>query len=69
MKKSMKMLLMVFAVAFGVLLVSGTTSKAASWQATWNSGLKATGQKTQSVDLQWNTYLGDETADYYYIYL
>ncbi len=69
MKKSVKMLLMVFAVAFGVLLVSGTTSKAAAWQSTWNSGLKATGQKTQSVDLQWNTYIGDERVDSYIIYL
>ena len=73
MKKSIKMLLMVFAVAFGVLLVSGSTSKAAAWPPqqlpAWESGLKQTGQKTQTVDLQWNTYIGNPAANHYRIYL
>lgn len=48
MKKSIKMLLMVFAVAFGVMLVSGSTSKAAT---AWNAGLKQTGAGTNAVEL------------------
>lgn len=53
MKKSVKMLLAVCAFAFTVLLVSGTESKAAV-----NLGLKQTDAGSNSVDLQWNAYLG-----------
>lgn len=53
MKKSMKMLLAVCAFAFTVLLVSGTESKAAV-----NLGLKQTDARSNSVDLEWNAYLG-----------
>ena len=53
MKKSVKMLLAVCAFAFTVLLVSGTESKAAV-----NLGLKQTDAGSNSVDLEWNAYLG-----------
>lgn len=59
MKKEIKMLLMVFAVALGILLVPGTASKAAE---VWNANLKQTDATTDSVSLQWSTCLG---ADFY----
>lgn len=66
MKKSIKMLLMVFAVAFGVLLVSGSTSKAA---ATWNAEIKQTNQNKSQVAISWSPYMGSEEFRYYYIYI
>lgn len=54
MKKSLKALFMVFAVAFGVLLLQGTTSK-----ATVNN-LVQTGATTTRVDLQWAAVLGSD---------
>ncbi len=66
MKKSIKMLLMVFAVAFGVLLVSGSTSKAA---ATWNADIKQTNQDKSRVAISWSPYMGAEEFRYYHIYI
>lgn len=62
MKKTLSALLMMFAVAFTVMLASGTTSKAL---ATWNANLSQTDATEQSVDLQWDAYLG---ADHYEIF-
>lgn len=61
MKKTLTMLFMTFAVAFTVLLVSGTTSKALE---TWNANIRQTGADEKSVDLEWDAYLG---ANYYEI--
>lgn len=66
MKKSIKMLLMVFAVAFGVLLVSGSTSKAAT---TWNAEIKQTNQDKNQVVISWSPYIGAEEFSYYDIYI
>lgn len=65
MKKSIKMLLMVFAVAFGALLVSGTASKAASAAAqNWNAGLTQVDADTQNVALQWQASFADNAGHY-----
>lgn len=61
MKKSLSVLLMVFAVAFGVLVFNGTTSKA----ATWDADIRQTDASDSSAKLEWNAYLG---ADFYEIY-
>jgi hypothetical protein len=55
MKKFISTLAMVFAVAFTVMLVSGTTSKALT---TWNANVQQTGAGENKVELQWDTYLG-----------
>lgn len=62
MKKTLSALLMMFAVAFTVMLASGTTSKAL---ATWNANLSQTEATEQSVELQWDAYPG---ADHYEIF-
>lgn len=61
MKKSIKMLVMFLAVAFGVLLATGTKSQAAAW----NANLVQTDAATDKITLQWSAYLG---ADYYEVY-
>lgn len=61
MKKSIKMLVMFFAVAFGVLLATGTKSQAAAW----NANLVQTEAATDKITLQWSAYLG---ANYYEVY-
>lgn len=62
MKKTLTTLFMTFAVAFTVLLVSGTTSKALE---TWNANITQTGARENSVDIEWGAYLG---ADHYEIF-
>lgn len=62
MKKTLTTLFMTFAVAFTVMLVSGTTSKAL---ATWNANITQTDDRKSSVELKWDAYLG---ADQYEIY-
>lgn len=62
MKKTLTTLFMTFAVAFTVLLVSGTTSKALE---TWNANIKQTDARENSVDFEWDAYLG---ADHYEIF-
>ena len=62
MKKTLTTLFMTFAVAFTVLLVSGTTSKALE---TWNANITQTDAGEQSVELKWDAYLG---ADHYEIF-
>ncbi len=58
MKKTVKTLLMIFAVAFGVLLMNGTESKAAITSVT------QTEARDQSISLQWSAELG---ADFYVV--
>lgn len=62
MKKTLTTLFMTLAVAFTVLLVSGTTSKALE---TWNANITQTGASDSYVDLEWAAYLG---ANHYEIY-
>lgn len=52
MKRTVKTLLMIFAVAFGVLLMSGTESKAAI------TSVKQTDMTTTRITLQWSAELG-----------
>lgn len=53
MKKAVRGLMMVFAVAFGLLIFTGT-GKAAT---TWNAGLKQTNYAGTSVNVSWNPLL------------
>ncbi|MDY3908624.1 MAG: fibronectin type III domain-containing protein [Eubacterium sp.] len=62
MKKKLSALFMMFAVAFSVMLISGTTSKALS---TWNANIQQTDASESSVKLQWEAYLG---ADHYEVF-
>ena len=55
MKNTVKALLMVFAVAFGVLIFSGTSKAAA-----WNANLRQTDATMSSVSLAWEAYIGTE---------
>ena len=58
MKKKLSALFMMFAVAFSVMLISGTTSKALS---TWNANIQQTDASESSVKLQWEVYLGADS--------
>lgn len=64
MKKSVKLFLAVFAVAFTVLLVTGTESKAAGTI----TGLKQTDASSTRVEFQWDAYLGANSV-YYATYI
>ncbi|MCH5252072.1 MAG: fibronectin type III domain-containing protein [Lachnospiraceae bacterium] len=59
MKKTCKVLMMVFAVAFGVLLLTGTSSKAAATI----TGLQQTKASSTSVTVQWQAVM--ENSVYY----
>lgn len=61
MKKTLTTLFMTFAAVFTILLVSGTTSKAAE---TWNANIKQTSADESYIDLEWSACLG---ADHYEI--
>ena len=63
MKKTWKVLLMVFAVAFGVMLFNGTSSKA----AVAITGLKQTKATSSSVTVQWQPYMATDV--YYATYI
>lgn len=63
MKKSSKLFLTMFSLAFAVLLAMGTTSKAAGW----NAGLKQTSAGTNKVEIGWTNYIGAEPVGHYEI--
>lgn len=65
MKKKLSAVLMMFAVAFSVMLISGTTSKALS---TWNANIQQTDASESSVKLQWDAYLGADRYDVFFSY-
>ncbi len=60
MKKSVKLLLSVCALAFTVLLFSGTESKAAGTI----SGIKQTSASSSYLEIQWDAYLSSDTVYY-----
>lgn len=61
MKKSSKVLLTVFSLAFVVLIAMGTTSKAAGW----NAGLKQTKAEETSVTIEWLNCMVGPAIDHY----
>lgn len=65
MKKKLSALFMMFAVAFSVMLISGTTSKALS---TWNANIQQTDASESSVKLQWEAYLGADSYEVFFSY-
>lgn len=65
MKKKLSALFMMFAVAFSVMLISGTTSKALS---TWNANIQQTDASESSVKLQWEVYSDDVRYEVFFSY-
>lgn len=63
MKKSGKLLLTMFSMAFVVLMAMSTTSRAAGW----NAGLKQTKAEEKNVTVEWMNYIGAETVGHYEI--
>lgn len=64
MKKAIKTLFAVAAVAVGTLLFSGADSEAAT---TFNANLQQTDFSTTSVDIKWDPYIGSQTVGHYHI--
>ena len=64
MKKSIKSIATLFVAAFALLLVTGTTSKAAT---TFTANIKQTAQSDTSVKLSWDEYIGAEKASHYHV--
>lgn len=65
MKKSIKSIATLFVAAFALLLVTGTTSKAAT---TFTANIKQTAQSDSSVTISWDPFNGDEVNHYHVLY-